>query len=60
MRDRSLFLPVEKLKIGVPEVNGRPVAESAVPATASTTTTPSRNTATCTPVSATIPTRASM
>ena len=38
----ATFLPVEKLKIGVPVVSGRPVAESAVPATASTISAPSR------------------
>jgi hypothetical protein len=37
-----MFLPVEKLKIGVSEVIGRPVARSAVPATASTISAPSR------------------
>ncbi len=35
-----MFLPVEKPKIGVPDVSGRPVAGSAGPATTSTISAP--------------------
>jgi hypothetical protein len=38
----AIPLPMEKLKNGVPEVTGRPLAGSATPATASTTCSPFR------------------